>query len=774
MKTGLGIALFAACVFAQAQDLNQKVTYTGPAAPTKVLLEQLGKQTGLLLGTSPQTAGEVLVVHATDVPLADLLKRIAEATGAEWKEETGGYRLVRPEIVARDQLRAEIAERAKGVEAAVRRMVAPLEKAPTFDEASARTLAEEARKNQNGAVLDFGNGNFGSNGFRIQGASASQSPAQRALLRLMDDIPASTLAAIQPGSRIVFASSANRMQRAMGPKSGGILNLFVQEQNTWARALADTPREVPPDNTRMIFLGGPDLSSKTIDRLGKALLVVHRTGDGPELTVEFKAADSKGQIVSRANVVLVPQESAVQGPVAAGKPIELSQTAQEYAELMGGKAAQSGMLQTVTIRLAVGGSALSWSGNPESVPPVPESWKERLANPDRYEPLEFVSGEAFRAAAAAESRNLVACLPDSGLIPTCSRLGNAKLTPAQFLGFAQSRLDLKVDRPDEWLLVSPRYATEARASHIDRGALGALLRLTLKNGYARLDDMAAYALKQSDDLPGSSFDERTLLLLSPETGRDFQANAADRRLMLKLFGTLSPTQRAALARGGTLPLGSLSAAQAEWVRSMVYDSLSGPDIQLPPSEPQPAPPAQEEQSIVMVAAVAGGQRGGRPFLGGLRPETTLLEERTEALPLGVPTSGQLAVTIRSNSGVRGTRADGTDARFMSADELAGELAGDSMPGGASPSAGEAGPYTLFRPATLSQYGFQFALSPNARLARELRDAMLMPGGATGLDGLPPAFRAEVQRARAQLERAMQRMQSGPGPGRRRGGPPPPR
>lgn len=775
MKTLLAITLLASCALASCQDLSQKVTYVGPAAPAKTLLERLGAQTGVLLGTTPQTGGEVLVVHATDVPLSELLKRIAEATAAEWKEETGGYRLVRPEIVARDQQRADIADRAERIEKAVRRLMAPIEKQPQFDDPSARKMAEEARKSQSGVLLDLGGGNLSS--IITQSSSAIRSPAQRALIQLLDSLPPATLAAIQPGSRVVFASAPNRMQRALGPGSASILSRFVREQNTWARALADTPRDVPPANTRMIFIGGPDTSSSALDVLGKALLVVHRMGDGPFLSVEFKAADSKGQIVARASSGLSPDPMPPMGPNPPGKAIELSQQAQEYAELMAGKAQGDLSSRSVTVRLSTGGAAIAWSGSPESVPPVPENWKERLANPDRFEPLEFVSGEALRAASTAESRNLVACIPDSGLIPTCRRLVDAKLTPGQFLGFVEGELDLKVERPENWLLVSPRHPSEVRSSRIDRGALGALLRSTLKTGYARLDEAAAYALKQPDLLPESGFDERTLLLLSPETGRDFQFNASERRTMLKLFGTLSPTQRAALSRGGAIPLGGLSGTQTEWVRRMVFDSVGGPAIRDPNAErTPPTGPNQVQESVVMIASVAGGgAQGGRPrMLPSLGSETSLLQERTEALPLGVPSSGALAVTIRNIQGVLGSRADGTDSRFMSADQLAGELASDSAPQGSGPSVSEAGPYSRFRPATLSEYGFQFALSPIASLGRELRDAQLVPGSqATGLDGLPPAFRAEVERARAQLARVMQRVQSDGARIQRRGGPPPP-
>lgn len=83
------------------------------------------------------------------------------------------------------------------------------------------------------------------------------------------------------------------------------------------------------------------------------------------------------------------------------------------------------------------------------------------------------------------------------------------------------------------------------------------------------------------------------------------------------------------------------------------------------------------------------------------------------------------------------------------------------------------PYTAFRMATIRTLDFQFALSPAATMARELRDAeMAGTGRAVGFDQLPDPFRQIVERQAEQMARALGNIRTG-GPLRIGGSPPPP-
>ena len=753
-KFALTMAAVALALGASAQDLDQKVTYTGPAISAKKLLEALSAQAGIELATSPQTAADVLVVVAKDVRLGDLLKRIAEAEAAEWKQEAAGYRLVRTEALAREQQRADVAERAKGYEAAVQRLLGAADTGPAFDDAAARRIAESARQAQDTIMR-------GEAGMR----PSAKDPASRALARLLAGMPATTLASIPPNTRVVFANAPNRMQRLLGPNAGATLATFLKEQNVWAQALTSTPRETDPPGTRRIIYGGPDLSAKSIDRIGKALLIVHRYTDRPMLSVEFKVADSTGKIVARATetLSLAPPTPAGGAPTSGGRALKLSDTAKEFATLMAGPEAAVQTSNRFMVRLRVGGTAMAMSspGSPPA-PAVGADWTQRLSRPEANEPLDYVTGEVLRSVAADLDATLVASIPDGTLIETCRRMLKANLTAEQFLGFAQSNLALKVTRESGWIVIGAAFPSEVLYSRVDRLSLGQLLRTAVKNTYLRLDEMAAYALRQPDGLPAASFDDRYLRLLAPDAGQDFDFNGADRRLMLRLYGTLNSAQRSTLSQGAGVAFGRMDARQTALIAKMVFDSPGGPQISSPTPQDNPQQGRQVETRTIAIATSGGIPPGLSAMMGG---DQALMDERTEALPFGLPGDGVMNLAIETRPGTLATRKDGSDARFLSSEDLAGQIAASSRP---ELSQG-AQPYSSFRMASIRTLAFQFALSREVSMGRELRDAYLE--GSTqpmALDQLPCEFKQMVERQAAALTRGVGNLQI-----TRQGSPPPP-
>src|SRR4051812_31235563 len=78
-----------------AQDADRNVSFAMPATRASVLLTALGPKIGANLSTSGHMENEVLLVKVKDVPVKDLLAKIAEAADGEWRQEQNGLRLVR-------------------------------------------------------------------------------------------------------------------------------------------------------------------------------------------------------------------------------------------------------------------------------------------------------------------------------------------------------------------------------------------------------------------------------------------------------------------------------------------------------------------------------------------------------------------------------------------------------------------------------------------------------------------------------------------------------
>src|SRR5476649_2579871 len=75
---------------------SKGITFAAPAARTEMLFPGLSKVLGIRLEASPQTANEVLLIQVKDVTEKDLLAKIAKVADAEWKQDNGILRLVRP------------------------------------------------------------------------------------------------------------------------------------------------------------------------------------------------------------------------------------------------------------------------------------------------------------------------------------------------------------------------------------------------------------------------------------------------------------------------------------------------------------------------------------------------------------------------------------------------------------------------------------------------------------------------------------------------------
>lgn len=712
-KIAFVLALAACALPGAAQDLSQKISFSGPAMSAKKLLSEISKKVGYPFETSPQTANEVLFLKVSDVPLGDLLKKIAETAGAEWAKEAACYRLVRSATLAQTQSRADIAARSAQIKAEIDKVAAVADK-------------------------------------KSQGSQ----PAQTALYKLLRMIPAQDLAALPPGSRTVFSTYPTPMQRPLRGNVQQVLATFIAEHNARVSSQPEQSKPAPLPNAD--FALAPPTGPPITGALGKAMMIVQRMGADPTFLIEMKIFDAEGKSVGLGNAFINAGSLAPKtGAPGAESEIEFSQEAKEFSKIMLGSLGgqQGGMVMLFrdnNLSVKIGGPML------DSTTLSPE-WKHKIVNPEQYEPLSLIGSDALHDLAKAKGISVVASLPDRALIPLASFVAAGKFRASALLAYLPS-MGMKASEQGGWLALSPQYLSESYAGRLDRPVLGAFLRKAAVDGLARLDDLGQYMLRQPLIASGGHFEARYLTLICANAPPDM----TETRLALRFYGMLSAGQRQTLFNGGHVGLGTLSPQQSAVLRGLVYDSMGGPAINSPSREG------------VTQQRIARGIVGGGEFFTSYGNDT-LDQERTEALPNGVPGDGFVALQAQQNAAVLASRSSGGGSRVLTAGDLGGYLAGKASPEMAQLTAGQPD-FDRFRQVRLTSLTFEFALSPLATMNRQLDDISFEVAAQTvPFEQLPAAFREDVERIRQVMAKRLAEMKFAPisiklG----NGGPPPPR
>ena len=136
--------------------------------------------------TSAQMGDEVVLISVNDVPLSDLMDRIATVTSGEWKQEGPSYMLVSAVAVRRQQEREATAKRLAEVKSA---------------------LANRERQMKK----------------QVDGAANEESVITKRLAK----IDSKELAQMERGDRIVFATNPTPTQRSLGDKDASLANDLV-------------------------------------------------------------------------------------------------------------------------------------------------------------------------------------------------------------------------------------------------------------------------------------------------------------------------------------------------------------------------------------------------------------------------------------------------------------------------------------------------------------------------------------------------------------------
>lgn len=755
-----GIAL-TLCAFGAAQDLSRKITIDIPAARAKEVLAKLSQAAEVSLSPAANLRDEVFVIHAVDATVQEIMDKIAQAESGRWSQQGGGYILVRESATTVAQERAELKLRAAALSAAIAKLNASINKTPAFNEAAAQKLVDENKR-----IMDQMNNSVSNGGpapaMRVQ-VDLGSTPTGRAIGKILAGLDANKLAQIAVGQRVVFSTQPTMVQHPLGSGGTRAFNAFIEEQSLYAKIANGNQPPSPDGNTRVFSINGfgtPVMGSGD-PRLGLGVglvIVQRRFGDG--LSVDILAADPKMDTIASGNYFL-QLEAPTAKPVSPNseKPLQISEESKELAKALGGGSGASG--GPVAVRaIAVNGNAggnltFTSSGGGGETAKLSPGLREKILQPEKYEPLGFAPSDAMLALAGERGKSLVALLPDTCFSSIHRQFAN-DVTPSQFIASFETQHGLELKEENGWMVVAPVRPYSARAAKIDRSAVGNLIRKMDKEKGIRLDDVAAFATATTK-VP--SYQEIDLLypqLIDASTTNSSLAPLMYNLPMYKFYGSLSSAARQSFGSGQQIRFASLSAQQLDLVADMLYNSPQGPQVQVPQS-------AQSDERAISITAVQGGGRSMPPIImaGGLSAKT----ERTIVVPNGVPRDGymmgmvnqdQVAQGLNSQTGSRAFLDAGSIA-FSKSSQVRGELSGFNIP-----------EYDKYRMGSQTNFGLRFFFNPQVSMMRSLIDTSPTDAEFGSYESLPADFRKKVDDMMASLKDAF-----GRAPGGGRTNPPPP-
>ncbi len=610
----LFLSAFAA--FAAAQDTSVHVTYKSRAQSTAHILAELRNQTHVDLEPAAVMKGDVLVVSVEDLPLKDLMDRIAIATSGSWKQEGSAYRLVANNSIRRQEDRKE---------EALRRA------------ATAKAIAER--------VADM-NGQSGTKDSKAAGNAPKQVPPTEAIItKLLMSADSSLIADLGPGERLVFSSEPTRMQHGFSASPTEAINQFIEQHNS------SIPENQDATNTQLAGMTADqanairNLTKSQTTRIGqvsKALLIITRMGLGIiSLTqLELRLYDASGAVAFTTRSMLNMKDDNLSALVATmqGKkpePTTGKKTPIEYSD-------DSKAMMGLSAGMMTGNFKLN----------LPPALRAKLYNPSRFDPLSYSVSDEILTFAKTKGKPVVANVPDNALSGTSFIAPNKNASVESFEGDLKDGKSMLLSPDDRFLVLKPTYPSQARAERLNRDALTTLMQKTNGQEIPSLEDLAAYAMEAPDPLEGG-FSQMYLTLFVPGANQQSVSELTSWN-MLRLYGHLSPDARANLRAGGRLPISSLNVAQRACLEKMVY----GTGAQLTIEDPKKK---GESQPYWMNLITGNGDADYR-------------DEPTEILPNGLPGEGYVDMGLATESFASPEIKDGSkniaSMQILGPDELA--------------------------------------------------------------------------------------------------------
>jgi hypothetical protein len=548
--------LFALLAIHQQQlpDLNQKVTLDMRAVQGVTLMRELSRKTGISFEAHNAAATDRYLVTVRDVPLKQLMDKLAEAETGVWQHfGDNEFQLVRDrkniEKEQRDERENTIKRIAKAFEKYRKDLGTMAEFGPDKADAVASTFDD---------LRTSANGGFDFRGFQNRVyAVASQLPIGRFLEKVILGFTPEQLADLPERTRTVYAVNPTAMQHPLPADATDAITELAKEQQYWEEALA---KHLP---TLAGHLGISGMNTRGRGaQICDAMLDFHKRDEGSDIEIELTLLGGGGHVLCFSAMEIQPPPDPPRPPDKptpspnAEPPIPLSPADIEMAMLFKKTDGQGS-----NIRSAVSGSI-----------------RRVIATPTKFDPLNTFATDIIEGFAASHNQNIVAVLDDR--IPQFLAGGVTEK------GFDPRRIERVTLAGAERLVDGPGFFV-MREQRPDRSDKINCNRVSLEDMIAGSIAAGRLTVKLAADFaaPLEQFDKNTIpyAYLAGLFGQD-GANALNKNDpdLLRFYGMLDGVQR----NGNRVFLGGITSEAGELLNRLVYDDNNYLDPHLPPPTPE--------------------------------------------------------------------------------------------------------------------------------------------------------------------------------------------
>jgi hypothetical protein len=253
-------------------------------------------------------------------------------------------------------------------------------------------------------------------------------------------------------------------------------------------------------------------------------------------------------------------------------------------------------------------------------------------------------------------------------------------------------------------------------------------------------------VSQNEADPDRGIDAAFVRMLDPSALGPFRRATYDQRDEHRFFGSLPAPQRDSAARGQPIPYNVLTPYQKGLVHNLVFNSGDGPML-----------------------AGQGGRGGGR-----MGAWNSLLMERTQVLPTGVPANTIFTLQANVEAAVVAHNSETGASRLMTINDLAQNRVAQQRPELQQFAQGMP-KFDKYQPASVTQYRLTWTFAPLGSVSRTLTDGGALAGSqAVEFNALPAATRQQIEQRFQRINNMLERANRGDRGGRGPGQPTPPR